>query len=481
MDSKFVELVFLPVPEIGHFLSMVDLAKRLVNRHHRLSVTILTYSTFFATVQLPSSAASLPGIRFLNLPHVDPPPLQGVSGEACQSLFQQHLKPHVKHAITTRHGGDTESDPKYSSRLAGLVLDFFSTAVIDVADELGVPAYVYFPSGAAFLGFLLNLPALDSQLGGLATELTIPSFFEPVPTSELPSVFLEKDQDGYHWMLYHARRFRETKGIIVNSFTGLEPGLADLVSKVDCPPVYPVGPLLDQIEADRSGEDRIMKWLDDQPVGSVVFLCFGSRGAFGVGQVHEIAHGLEHSGYRFLWSLRQPPRVQHLPPSDHTNFDGVLPEGFLDRTAEKGLVCGWAPQFKILYHPSIGGFVSHGGWNSIMESLWCGVPILVWPIYAEQKLNRYRIVRDLGLGVEVTENDEDMNGRDLLMAYTDGGHLVKREKVKVAVKALMDGESEVRRKVKQMSETCREAVRDGGSSFASLGQFITDLFASMKK
>ena len=90
-------------------------------------------------------------------------------------------------------------------------------------------------------------------------------------------------------------------------------------------------------------------------------------------------------------------------------------------------------------------------------------------------------MRDLGLGVEVTENDEDMNGRDLLMAYTDGGHLVKREKVKVAVKALMDGESEVRRKVKQMSETCREAVRDGGSSFASLGQFITDLFASMKK
>ena len=90
-------------------------------------------------------------------------------------------------------------------------------------------------------------------------------------------------------------------------------------------------------------------------------------------------------------------------------------------------------------------------------------------------------MRDLGLGVEVTENDEDMNGRDLLMAYTDGGHLVKREKVKVAVKALMDGESEVRRKVKQMSETCRETVRDGGSSFASLGQFITDLFASMKK
>ncbi|WKA13458.1 hypothetical protein VitviT2T_030755 [Vitis vinifera] len=127
-----------------------------------------------------------------------------------------------------------------------------------------------------------------------------------------------------------------------------------------------------------------------------------------------------------------------------------------------------------------GGFISHGGWNSILESLWCGVPIMVWPMYAEQKLNACKIVRELGLGVGVTENEDYIDGQDLLMIYTNGGDLVKSEKLEIGVKRLMDGDNEVRRKVKQMSDTFREAVMDGGSSFVVLQQFIDDVFTEIK-
>ena len=73
--------------------------------------------------------------------------------------------------------------------------------------------------------------------------------------------------------------------------------------------------------------------------------------------------------------------------TDYANLEEVLPEGFLDRTMSIGKVIGWAQQVAVLTHSAIGGFVSHCGWNSILESIWYGVPVATWPLYAEQQLN----------------------------------------------------------------------------------------------
>lgn len=115
-----------------------------------------------------------------------------------------------------------------------------------------------------------------------------------------------------------------------------------------------------------------MTWLDAQPPNSVVFLCFGSMGGFRLNQVKEFAYGLERSGYRFLWVLRVRPDKIGEFAADVENYGLVLPEGFLERTASIGRVAGWVPQFTVLSHPSVGGFVSHSGWNSTLESLWIG-------------------------------------------------------------------------------------------------------------
>lgn len=130
------------------------------------------------------------------------------------------------------------------------------------------------------------------------------------------------------------------------------------------------------------------------------------------------------------------------------------------------MICGWAPQVEILAHKAIGGFVSHCGWNSILESLWYGVPIAAWPIYAEQHINAFNMVKELGLAVEVK------------LDYSRESDLVMTDDVERTVKDLMDSDNEVRKKVKRMSEMARIALTDGGSSFNSIGFRIKDIVAA---
>lgn len=139
-----------------------------------------------------------------------------------------------------------------------------------------------------------------------------------------------------------------------------------------------------------------MKWLDNQPESFVVFLCFGSLGSLSGPQLEELALGIERAGFRFLWSCREPPKTKLVPPSEYANFDEALPNGFLERTAGMGLVCGWVPKVTILAHQAVGGFVSHCGWNSILAGLWHGVPIATWPVYAEQHMYAFEMVNELG-------------------------------------------------------------------------------------
>jgi UDP:flavonoid glycosyltransferase YjiC (YdhE family) len=213
----------------------------------------------------------------------------------------------------------------------------------------------------------------------------------------------------------------------------------------------------------------IKQWLDDQPLSSVVYLCFGSMGSFGADQVKEIACALEQSGHRFLWSLRKPPQKGKMePPSDYTNPRDALPEGFLDRTANSGKVIGWAPQTDILAHPSVGGFVSHCGWNSILESIWFGVPIAAWPLYAEQQLNAFQIIVELGLGVEIKMDYR----KDL---YSDGNeNVISAGEIERGVRCLMELCDEKRERLKEMSGKGKKALENGGSSFTWLGRFIQD-------
>ncbi|XP_034899122.1 anthocyanidin 3-O-glucosyltransferase 6-like [Populus alba] len=242
-------------------------------------------------------------IRFIDLPEDELDPNQ--PNNAFFSLIQTH-KPHAKEEVS-KLVSQSESSPD-SPALAGLVLDMFSTPMIDVTTEIGVPSYIFLTSGAAYLGLVFYIQALHGE------QRVDPIEFKD-SEAELPRSYLNKK--GLASVLAQARRFRETKGIIVNTNKELESHAINSFSNGNTPPVCPVGPILKQ-------------WLDDQPLSSVVYICFGSMGSFGVDQVKEIACGLEQSGHRFLWSLRKPPPKgrMELLPSDYTNPRDVLPQGF---------------------------------------------------------------------------------------------------------------------------------------------------------
>ncbi|GKV24515.1 hypothetical protein SLEP1_g34120 [Rubroshorea leprosula] len=365
----------------------------------------------------------------------------------------------------------------------------FCTPMIDLATEFGVPSYAFFTTNLAFLALMFHLQTqrdeqnMDtSKLNDSDSELHFPGFVNPIPAKVLPTVIVHKDCTPV--IIDIARRFRETKGILVNSFMEIESHPLEFLSQSqvgNIPPIFPVGPILnlkgDGHDESSSGEfDVIMQWLDNQPPSSVVFLCFGSMGSFSEDQVQEIAYALEQSGHRFLWSLRKPqPKGAMSPPTDYSNFEEVLPEGFLERTAEVGKMIGWAPQVSVLAHPAIGGFVSHCGWNSTLESIWFGVPIAAWPLYAEQQFNAFQMVRELGLAVEIKMDYKSDSRLEIKEPP-----IVTAEEIKRGIVGLMEPQSDVRKKMKVISEKSRKAsAKGGGSSYSSLRDFISLVLGNM--
>ncbi|KAL3753176.1 hypothetical protein ACJRO7_000559 [Eucalyptus globulus] len=465
------ELVFIPSPGLGHLVSMVETAKLLVDRDDRLSLTVLIMKFPFDSEidsYIESLTASVAArIRFVLLPRQSHSPT--TSGMAFLHHFVESHKANVREAVA-------ELSVRGSPRLAGLVLDMICTSMIDVAVEFGIPSYMFFTSGAAILGVMLHLQSLrdeqhmdPTRLKGSDAELDFPGLANPLPAAKfLPlEVFMEEDCRIF---LDFALRYRETKGILVNTFAELEPRAMDALPSLGAPAVYSVGPILNITDESKKGFE-ILDWLDQQPNASVVFLCFGSRGYFDEHQAKEIAHALEQSRYRFLWSLRQPPaKGKQEVPRDYVDPAEVLPEGFLNRTAGVGRVIGWAPQVAVLAHPAIGGFVSHCGWNSTLESIWFGVPVAAWPQYAEQQFNAFQLVLELGLAVEIK-----MDYRRDLVKGSDG--VVKANEIERGIRKLMEGEEagERRKKVKDVSEKSRKVLMEGGSSYLCMARFIEDV------
>ncbi|KAI4377217.1 hypothetical protein MLD38_014883 [Melastoma candidum] len=277
------------------------------------------------------------------------------------------------------------------SPLSWLTIDIICTAMMDVTTSIGVPSYVFSPISASVLGFICYMVELQdrhrvdvTKYGDSDDKLDFPAFLNPLPVTAVPQVFVTKETTDMGFET--SRKCRDAKGLLINKFWELERVPLKYLSDLKLPPVYPVGPIVrlngatSSTISSTSSNNEILEWLDNQPRLSVVFVCFGSIGSLGEDQVKEIAAVLESAGYRFLWSLKPlPHEASYRVRDDYATFEGIIPEGFLGRTAEVGRVMGWVPQAEILSPPSVGGFVSHCGWNSILESIWSGVPIAAWP------------------------------------------------------------------------------------------------------
>ncbi|XP_012568378.1 UDP-glucose flavonoid 3-O-glucosyltransferase 6 [Cicer arietinum] len=459
---KKAEVMFIPSPGLGHLVSTLEFAKLLINRDNRLRITVLVMK-FPNTTETDIYTKSLPitdSLQLINLPECSIPPSSDLPSSITALLESQ--KSNVRQVVTNLTTGEQNGN------LAAFVVDMFCTTMIDIAREFSVPAFVFFTSGVAFLGLTLHRHTLrerdninSTQLQQM-NELTIPTFSNSVPLKSVPSIEVLKELEWFS--ISFAKGLKKANGIIVNSFEELEPyAVRSFLNDIDLAaiPIYPVGPILNPDSKTKATADfdDVIKWLDAQPPSSVVFICFGSRGSFEKNQVMEIARAIENTGVRFLWSLRKPPpKGFTIAPIDYhlSDLTSILPEGFLDRTAKFGRVIGWAPQAQILANPATGGFVSHCGWNSTLESIYFGVPIAAWPLFAEQQTNAFVLVSELKIAVEIAlDYRVEFNG--------EPNYLVMADKIERGIKRVLDKDGEERKNLKEISEKSRKTLlEDGG-------------------
>ncbi|KAM0014280.1 putative UDP-glucuronosyl/UDP-glucosyltransferase, UDP-glycosyltransferase family [Helianthus debilis subsp. tardiflorus] len=457
-------IVLYPSPGMGHLISMVELGKFITKHHPSFSIVVLTliptFNTGTTAAYVRHISATFPVITFHHLPDIPLDPLQFPSMEANIFELIRRSNLNVDRALQSISS---------SSNISAFVIDFFCTTVMPVADNLNLPVYYFFTSGACCLAQFLYLPTIHKtttkSFKDMNTLIHTPGL-PPIPSSDMVVPLLDRTTTDYSDFLEVCEHFPKSAGIIINTFDSLESKAIKAINDGVCvpdqptPPIYCMGPL---VASGGDGSHKCLNWLDLQPSGSVVYLCFGSLGVFSSEQLKEIAKGLEMSGVRFLWVVRSPPsnkkEDRFLPPPE-PDLDVLLPEGFLEHTKDRGLVVKkWAPQVAVLNHKSVGGFVTHCGWNSILEAVCAGVPMVAWPLYAEQKLNKVVLTHDMKLALPMDESE---------------GGMVTAMEVEKRVRQLMEGDEGkvVRDVVTARKEEAAKALSEGGSSRAALSKLV---------
>ncbi|KAL2230213.1 UNVERIFIED_CONTAM: Hydroquinone glucosyltransferase [Sesamum indicum] len=458
-------IAILPSPGMGHLIPLAELAKNLVSRHS-FSVTFIIPSdantshlqaqkSFLQALPDSISCIFLPPISFTDLPN-------DTKIESRISLSVNRSIPHLRRTLSMLHESGTH--------VSALVVDILGVFALDVAREFSIPPYIFFFSNAMALSLVLHLPELDEvtacEYKDLLEPVRLPGCI-PLRGKDLPDHFQDRANEAYKFALEKCKKYQLAEGIIVNSFLDLEPGtFKALKDEGWCKvPVYAIGPMIQTGSASGSNSSSdCLKWLDNQPDGSVLYVSFGSGGTLSHDQLIELADGLEMSGQRFLWVVKSPDEkasnaaffsVQNV--ADPLDF---LPRGFSERTKKRGLVVSsWAPQNGVLAHRATGGFLTHCGWNSCLDGITNGVPLISWPLFAEQRMNAALLTEGLKVSLRVEENESG---------------IVDRKQIAGLVQKLIGGEEgkDLGNKMRVLKDAAAEAWTQIGSSEKALGELV---------
>ncbi|XP_027185320.1 UDP-glycosyltransferase 76B1-like [Coffea eugenioides] len=339
--------------------------------------------------------------------------------------------------------------------VASLITDSIWHFTQDVADSFKLPRIVFrTTSVCSFLAFHAlphfrekgYLPKQDSQLEARVGE------FPPLKVKDIPVIKTRFPESLDRIMSLMMEGTKAASGLIFNTFKELEDNELMKIGQEFCIPIFAVGPLHKYFPASSSSllrqDQSAIIWLDKQAPKSVIYVSFGSIAEMDETQLSEVAWGLANSRQPFLWVIR-PGLVQN------SEELARLPNGFLEAVEGRGYIVEWAPQQEVLAHPAIGGFWTHSGWNSTLESICEGVPMICSPFFGDQMVNS-RFVNDvwkLGLQLE--------KGLD-------------REEIEMLIRRLMtekEGE-EIRDRVMSLKDTINSCLEQGGSSNQSLESFI---------
>lgn len=468
-----LHVFFFPFFAHGHMLPTLDMAKVFCSRGVKATIitTPLHAPVFNKAIEKCVHLGLDISIRVVKFPAVEAGLPEGT--ESPDQLKSDDMLPNF--FLATSLLQEPVEQLLQECRPHCFVADMFFPWATDSAAKSGIPRLVFHGSSSFALSASMNVRRYKPYR-------SVSSDDEPFVIPELPhDIYITRGQvstydreeieSEFTKMLERVRDSElRSYGVIVNSFYELEPDYADYYKKTLGRRAWHVGPFVlinkeaeDKAERGKKSaidQHQCLEWLGKKKPNSVVYVCFGSMTNFTAAQLHEIAKGLEASGQQFIWVVRSCV--------DEEDSKRWFPEGFEDRMKERGLIIkGWAPQLLILEHEAVGAFVTHCGWNSTLEGVCCGVPMVTWPLFAEQFFNEKLLTDVLKIGVGVGAQQWSRRTTEI----------IKAEALTKAVDRIMVGEEalNIRGRAKALKEKAWKAVEEGGSSYADFNTLMEEL------
>ncbi|XVF76731.1 hypothetical protein PTKIN_Ptkin13bG0290200 [Pterospermum kingtungense] len=468
-EPRVPHVVFLPFAALGHIKPMLELAQLL--SHAGFQVTFINTQHIHQRFLSTGLLAQYPEFQFLTIP--DGLPRDHPRPSLADVFLSQValIKPALREHLLSLCKKNEPWQPASCIIEDGIL----SSAVIDVAEEFQIPVFALRTSSACCIWTYFHLPKLieegdvpvlqDKDMDKPVT--CIPGLENVVRRRDLPGIFrIERaDDPGLEFFINDQTLVMpRTFAVIVNTCDALE---APMISKLGSvfSKIYAVGPLqalsstrikdLTNLASSKSilfEEDRgCMAWLDSQSPKTVVFVSFGSLVGLTRDNALEFGHGLVNSGKPFLWVIRPDSIKEEADPS---LILGELKDMMEDN---KGLIVCWAPQEEVLAHPAVGVFLTHSGWNSTLESIYAGVPMICWPVTGDQQINS-RFVSDVWkIGMDMKDTCD-------------------RSKIERMVRDLMeDKREEIMKSMDEIIRKVQDDVKEGGSSYCNLDKLIEDI------
>lgn len=447
-------LVF-PYPIYGHFAPLHTFSLTLASLG--ISVTLVHTQANLKRILLDPLHPPYPppSLHLLDIP--DGLPLDFDRNTNYQAFFTsiQHMGSAFHQLVHSLH---------QSSPITCIISDPHFPWVQNVANLFNIPRFLFVTDSAAVFSTYLHAQRLlvEGFLGNAGSapkdSTKLIDFIPGVPPLHRDDLPFPKPQISEMFFKLRTSMFEgiaEVAGVLLNTFYELEREAVDGARAHLSLPILPVGPSLPKFmftdhstDHENQRSDPCLQWLNGQPPSSVLYVSFGSLAALTESQIQEIADGLKASGQPFLWVIR-------------SGTDSILSQNFLMETRGQGLVVSWAPQLQVLSHSAVGAFMTHCGWNSVIESITAGVPMLCCPHFLDQPMNCKYVVEEWNVGVRL---EGSVEGLVKMIFASEEGKLLKKRAVNLRNAAKL--------------AVCQEPI---GSSTKYLDDFVKLLSAMNKK
>lgn len=466
--SEEIHLLMVTLPSQGHVNPMLKLGKRLVDKglHVTLATTQIGAQRLLKTSAISTTADTnfISGIRLLFFP----------DGFGLDYNRSTNLDYYMESLAKTGPGFLSNLIKQYyhttdHKKLSCIISNPFVSWVVDAASENRVPCAMLWIQPCSLYAIYYRF---YNKLNPFPISFTNPDICVELPglpllhTEDLPTFVLPSNTFGSLATTISNlfRNMKRHKWVLANSFFELEKDAIESMAEL-CP-IRPVGPL---VPPSLLGEDQSLdagiemwkpdetslEWLNNQPPASVIYVSFGSIAVLPAKVMEVIATALKNANHKFLWVVKRP----EFPSADGA---GELLLGFEEEVKNKGLIVPWSPQTKVLAHPSIACFITHCGWNSLLETCVAGVPVIAYPQWSDQPTNAKLMVDVLNVGVRLKPDTEGV---------------ITSIEIEKCIREILGGpkSEEFKKNAAALKQAAREATASGGSSDRNIQLFVNEI------